>query len=247
MSDPNELGIAVIITTVLTTIGLIITIIINSVQLRGQKNQLFIANFGEMTSHIGDEETKKFRSWLFYDEQKRTLFEQFKKEYTLDYNKQSHDEKITEIEKAVWHLASRYDRLGVLLDQDKKIRKRVLDYHGQVISKLWLTLEPIIDMRESIEKDGAYRYFRKIGREAVGERYSSEKSSIMGKKTIQLTAIAVVVGAFITIFYNLFNYWLTEVLDKPEQEGVKITLSGVFAIVAGLIIYRYYVRKIKED
>jgi hypothetical protein len=84
-------------------------------------------------------------------------------------------------------------------------------------------------------------------KEADGVKYSSAKSNMIDKKTIQLTATAVVAGAFITIFYNLFNYWLTGVLDKPEQGGLKITLSGVFAIVAGLIIYWYYVKRIKKN
>ncbi|WP_268541345.1 hypothetical protein [Candidatus Nitrosotenuis cloacae] len=247
MYDPSELGLASVITAVLTAIGLIIAIIINTVQLRGQKNQLFISNFSEITDHVGDDVTKEYRRWLFYDEEKKTLFEKFKKEYGLEYVKKSNEEKsqYKEIEKAVWHLASRYDRFGFILDQDKEMRKKISDYHGQVISKLWLALEPLIDMREDIERDGAYKYFRKIGRKAISANYSSKESGIIDKKHLRLTAIAIVAGAFITIFYNLFDIWLTPILQAPEQATLKTSVSGVLAIIAGLIIYKYYTKSLK--
>jgi hypothetical protein len=54
-----------------------------------------------------------------------------------------------------------------------------------------------------------------------------------------------VAGAFITIFYNLFDIWLTPILQAQEQATLKTSVAGVFAIVAGLIIYKYYTKSLK--
>ena len=233
LSELNEVG---IIIAIITAIGLIVTIIIHTLQLRGQKNQLFIANFAEMTSHIGDEVTKEYRRWLFYDEDKKVLFEKFRKEYGLDYAKKSNEEKsqYAEIEKAIWHLASRYDRLGVILSQDQKIREKVLDYHGQVISRLWIMLEPIINTRENIEKDGAYKYFRKIGSEAIGNKYSSQKNESSKRRDRYLIIIVVVAGAYVTIFYDIFKEIITPTSTEQSILVGKM-LAGVIAIGIGLI------------
>jgi hypothetical protein len=79
----------------------------------------------------------------------------------------------------------------------------------------------------------------------ITHTYFLEDSGTIDKKTIRLTAIAVVAGAFITIFYDLFGLWLTILLNAPEQAGLKTTTAGVLAIIAGLIIYWYYTKSLK--
>src|SRR5713226_3478465 len=99
---------------VVVTIGLVIfTYIVN-------RKQLFIQNFSEITSHVGDELTKLYRKWLHYDNNEMNkLFKEFKSFYDEKYETKSSNEKekYKVIEKGIWHLASRYDRVGVLLQQ----------------------------------------------------------------------------------------------------------------------------------
>lgn len=157
----------------------IITAIVLIVSLTINRKQLFVQNFSEATSHIGDELTKLYRKWILYDKSMEQIFNDFKSMYNEKYDTLSDDnrQKYKLIEKAIWHLASRYDRLGVLLEQDGQLKYRFLEYHCQVISKLWTKLESIIDKRKEITGEDAYKYFRKIGKDAV--RYQEGKSSKM--------------------------------------------------------------------
>lgn len=80
--------------------------------------------------------------------------------------------RFEEIEKACWHIAARYDRAGVLLSQDKKIRKQFLDYHAEATFQAWSALKPLILKREKIfakkyqnSDYKNYKYFQELGKE----------------------------------------------------------------------------------
>ena len=133
---------------------------------KNNRKQLFISNFSEITSHIGDDDTKKYRGWFKYDNEKKRLLAEFIEKYDKDYYNKPIEErkKFVEIEKACRHLASRYDRVGVLLDNDERIREKFYDYHKEAILQAWDALKPLLNKR------GGYKYFQKMGEE-VEKKY----------------------------------------------------------------------------
>lgn len=141
---------------------------------QNERNQLFISNFSEITEHIGDEETKEYRGWFAYNEEKKKLLNNFIDSFDENYYNKSEKEReeFKDIEKACWHISARYDRVGVILSNDEKIRKKFLDYHGEAIFQAWNALKPLILKREAIfakkyqnSEYKNYKYFQELGNE----------------------------------------------------------------------------------
>lgn len=130
------------ITTAIGSLVTVIVLIFIIRTFRNDKKQLFISNFSEITNHIGDEITKEYRRWITYDKDKMKLLADFINAYGEDYYDKPAWERLKydEIEKACWHLISRYDRVGVILAQDKNLKKQFLDYHREPIISIWKSL-----------------------------------------------------------------------------------------------------------
>ena len=109
---------------------------------------------------------KKYRGWFSYDKEKKKSLEEFIEKFDNSYYDKSACERLKydEIEKACWHLASRYDRVGVLLSIDKKVREKFYDYHKEAIIRAWYALKPLLAKRDKIKGEKSYKYFQEIGK-----------------------------------------------------------------------------------
>ena len=52
--------------------------------------------------------------------------------------------------------------------------------------------------------------------------------------------IGVVVGGFITIFYDLFKYWFGQLDPDPKATPLVMAVAGVIAVIIGLVLVRYF-------
>lgn len=161
-------------TSTATAIGSIATAITLYFIIRAfgnERKQLFIANFSEITDHIGDETTKEYRRWLTYDKEKMKLLSDFINAYDKDYYEKPAWERLKydEIEKACWHIASRYDRVGVILDQDKKLKKEFLKYHREPIILAYKALKDLLGKRDKIFQTISYEYFQNLGKKLTSK------------------------------------------------------------------------------
>ena len=67
------------------------------------------------------------------------------------------------------------------------------------------------------------------------------------KKEVYFIGVGLVAAAFFQIFYDLFEYYLTPVFPDNQAFPFIKTLSGVLAILGGLIILKYYSKYPKKS
>lgn len=156
----------------------LVTAVILIITLKTHNNQLFVSNFRTITEYIGDDLTKECRGILYTH--KSELDELTNKYFTIKdirldtfsvlsnvenfYKESNHEMKLRRLLDIVKYIASIYNRVGLLIDQDQKLKREILKYHGLVIGKMWIISESVIT-QHSDWKNG-YRYFKKASDEA---------------------------------------------------------------------------------
>lgn len=54
--------------------------------------------------------------------------------------------------------------------------------------------------------------------------------------------VGVVVGGFISIFYDLFKYWFGKLDPDPNATPLVMAVAGVIAVVIGLALVKFYIK-----
>lgn len=133
------------------TVGILAWSVLN------QRKQLLVSNFEVITNYIGSEKTRYARRILMkhYDSEiSKEFFKKFSKETSQEFD---------EYNEWVKYIGSIYNRVGFLLQQDKKLRNKIIDYHGFTIGIMWIMFKPFMEMWQEEDKIKEYSEFKEIG------------------------------------------------------------------------------------
>lgn len=112
-------------------------------------NQVLVSNFSTLTNYTGNEKTRMAR---------RVLYNNYKSKFVDSVLE--HYPKLTDDEDLMneWakYVGAIYNRVGFLLQQDKKLKDKIIEYHGFTIGLIWKIFEPF--NRIWIEKDNSKPY-----------------------------------------------------------------------------------------
>jgi hypothetical protein len=134
------------------------------------RQHLFIRSFSELIEQIGSESTKNSKKLIM---EQKDILKEFIEKYGENYDSTNDDnKKYSKIEDACRHLCRVYNRVCVILANDKKIKKEFLNFHGDAILEVWISVEKYVNKRIDIDtkkhsKFIPYRYFKDIGEEVV--------------------------------------------------------------------------------
>ncbi|MCH7560142.1 MAG: hypothetical protein IIC67_02025 [Thaumarchaeota archaeon] len=87
------------------------------------------------------------------------------------------------------YIGSIYNRVSFLLQQDKRLQDKIIEYHGFTTGIMWIMFKPFMEMWQDEDKIKAYSEFKKIGNlcscEWKGDitKFLSEKVEQNSKKT----------------------------------------------------------------
>jgi hypothetical protein len=71
------------------------------------------------------------------------------------------------IEKAARYVAVAYDKLGFIIKHDEDLQRRVLEWHGDEITEMWLMLQPIIKNKWRLRHPRYAIEFERLGQKAI--------------------------------------------------------------------------------
>ncbi|MEM2786419.1 MAG: hypothetical protein QXW37_06620 [Candidatus Nitrosotenuis sp.] len=71
------------------------------------------------------------------------------------------------IEKAARYVAVAYDKLGFIIKHNEDLQRRVLEWHGDDITEMWLMLQPIVKNKWRSRHPRYAIEFERLGQKAV--------------------------------------------------------------------------------
>ena len=137
-----------------------ITIIFHVMTVNTLKSQTFVANFSVITNYTGDTETRKNRRVL-YKYYRSQLMTQLLEAYP-----NFKGEELTLLNESLKQIGAMYERVGFLLQENKELKWKFIEYHGFTMGIMWKIFEPLNTKNIDKEKSKGYSYFQKIGTES---------------------------------------------------------------------------------
>ncbi len=161
----------------------LVTVIILWRTLKTHDNQLFVSNFTAITNDIGSDLTKECRALLYHS---KDLIDKLEANPEINTKKLSRynikdnvmlarklayddDVKLRALLEVIKYIASTYNRVGMLIEKDSKLKKEIMDYHGFVIGKMWIITETVVKQQNNWER--GYKYFKKAYDDAYNQYF----------------------------------------------------------------------------
>ena len=137
-----------------------ITIIFHVMTVNTLKSQTFVANFSVITNYTGDTETRKNRRVL-YKYYRSQLMTQLLEVYPNFKGKE-----LIFLNESLKQIGAMYERVGFLLQENKELKWKFIEYHGFTMGIMWKIFEPLNIKNIDKEKAKGYSYFKKVGTES---------------------------------------------------------------------------------
>ena len=163
--------------TLIMAMVIAITLIIQVRQTNILNNQTLVSNFSVLTNYTGDPETRKNRGVLykFYESK---LMERL----CQDYPHIEYDKKLGILKGAIKQIGAMYERVGFLLEENKRLRWKFIEYHGFTMGIMWDIFKPFNILNKEKDKAKGYTYFEKIGNDSYNRWYPEIKEFLDEKR-----------------------------------------------------------------
>jgi len=143
----------------LTAIGAIATAamaIVLAYTLYGNKQQLVVSNFIAIMNFTGSDESRKNR---------RIVMRGYNimNELLEKYPKIQKNEKLDDFNESCKQVCAMYERMGFLLQQNRELNEKIINWQGFTTGIMWKLLKPIMEKWEEKDKALHYRSFDFVG------------------------------------------------------------------------------------
>jgi len=171
----------IMISAIATTIMALvvgITIIFHTIQTSALKSQTLVANFSVITNYTGDPETRKNRRVL-YKYYGAPLMDKLLVTYPNLVEKE-----VRILNESMKQIGAMYERVGFLLQENRDLKWKFIEYHGFTMGVMWKIFEPLDNKNQIQEKSKGYSYFQKIGMDSYS-RWNSKVDTFLTEKQNQ--------------------------------------------------------------
>lgn len=145
-------------------VGTAISVLFLRKSVSSQKKQLLVSNFVAMIDYIGDKESRENRRRLYRHYESKLMRELIEK-----YPEQPADSDLNKLNEAARQIGGIYNRVGFLLQQDKELKEKMINFHGFTMGVLWKIVEPLHNSWQKTDQSKGHLEFKEIGEESYCE------------------------------------------------------------------------------